>query len=79
MLRLSWMVIQAALFLGMLVGLIIALSILFDAYIESYDELTRAGDIRIVGAATHIGNDRMNGRRIAVYMDIENADGMTTA
>ena len=79
MFRLSWMVIQVLLFLGILVGLIFALSTLFDAYFDSYDEHTRAGDIRIVGATTHIGNDRMNGRRIAVSMDIENADGMTTA
>ncbi len=79
MFRLSWMVIQAVLFLGILVGLIIALSILFDAYIDSYDEYARAGDIRTVRASALINNDRMNGRRIAVYMDIENAGGMTTA
>ena len=79
MFRFSWMVIQAALFLGILVGLIFALSILFGAYIDSYDKHARAGDIQTVRASALINNDRMNGRRIAVYMDIENAGGMTIA
>lgn len=79
MFRFSWMVIQAVLFLGILVGLIFALAVLFGAYIDSYDKHARAGDTQIVRASAPIDNDRMNGRRIAVYMDIENAGGMTTA
>ncbi len=75
MFRFSWMVIQAVFFLGILVGLILALSVLFGVYVDSVDKYARAGDIRIVGASAPIDNDRMNARRIAGYMDIESAGG----
>lgn len=32
-----------------------------------------AGDIQIANAAAHLSNDQMNGHRITIYLDIENA------
>lgn len=68
MFRNSWMIIQALPIRGIMVGATLALTVLFGGS-------AWAGDIRIVSATAHFNNDQMNGHRIAVYMDIENAGG----
>ncbi len=64
----SWMFLRALPFQKIIVGASLAFLLL-------YSGSALAGDIRIANAAAHIGNDRTNGHRIAIYLDIENSGG----
>ena len=68
MFRNSWLIIQALPIRKVMVGVTLAFSFLFGGS-------AWAGDIRIANAAAHLSNDRTNGHRIAIYLDIENAGG----
>lgn len=68
MFRNSWLIFQARPIRETAIGAALALSFLLAGS-------AWAGDIRITNAAAHLNNDRMNGHRIAIYLDIENIGG----